>query len=67
VGERHKVPGTELDKDSDGDDEHPEWWHAVVTDVVKTYTKMWLKDDDEKTRHKAQWVLGVLEAVRARP
>ena len=51
VGERYKVPGTEFDEDSDDDEGHPEWWYAVVTDVMKTCTKMWFKDDDDKTRY----------------
>jgi hypothetical protein len=50
-GGRYKVPGTEFDEDSDDEEGHPEWWCAVVTDVMETCTKMWFKDDDEKTRH----------------
>jgi hypothetical protein len=46
-GERCKVPGTEFDVDSGDEEEHPEWLHAVVTDVMKTCTQMWFKDDDE--------------------
>jgi hypothetical protein len=51
VGERYKVPGTKFDEDSEDDEGHPEWWCAVVTDVIKTCTKMWFKDDDAKTRY----------------
>jgi hypothetical protein len=59
VGERYKVPGTEFDEDSDDDEAHPGWWCAVVTDVMKTCTKMWFKDDDEKVRYN-----GFLESWR---
>ena len=52
-GERYKVPGKEFDEDSDDEEEHPEWFYGVVTNVRKTGCTMLFQGDDIGTRYDA--------------
>ena len=45
------MPGTEFDEDSDDEEDHPEWFYGVVTNVQKTGCKMLFEGDDDTTRY----------------
>ena len=50
-GERYKVAGDQFDADSDDDDEHPDFFFGVVTQVQKTGCKMMFDTDPDHVRY----------------
>ena len=45
------MPGSEFDEDSDDEEDHPEFFYGVVSDVLKTCSKMLFQGDETHVRY----------------